>query len=76
MPVVARIAAELGAPIRHLFVPGREDPMREPRVEVLAVASRGGSLGAYAADGWDVPQPGPVLWTDERSDVMGVIRWR
>lgn len=76
VPVVARIAAELDAPIRHLFVPGGEDPMREPRVEVLAIAPRGGSLDAYAADGWDVPQPGSVLWTDERSDVMGVIRWR
>ena len=37
------------------------------------VAASGGDLGAFAADGWDVPQPGNVLWTDERSDIFGTM---
>ena len=75
-PVVARLAADAGAPVRHLLVPPVGAELRRIGAEVVAVAAPGGELDALAADGWDVPQPGPVLWTDERSDILGVIRWR
>lgn len=75
-PVVARLAADAGAPVRRLAVPSGADPWRENGMEVLALAAPGGNLDALEADGWDVPAPGPVLWTDERSDILGVIRWR
>ena len=74
--VVARIASEAGMPMRHLYVPAGDDLLRQPRVEGLAMAAPGGNLDAFAADGWDEVTPGPVLWTDERSDIFGVIRWR
>ena len=77
-PVVARLAADAGAPARHLLVP--PPPLgaspRTSGAEAVAVAAPGGDLDALAADGWDVPRPGPALWTDERSDVLGVLRWR
>ncbi len=75
-PVVARLAADAGAPVRHLLVPPVGAARRRIGAEVVAVAAPGGELDALAADGWDSPQPGPVLWTDERSDILGVIRWR
>jgi hypothetical protein len=75
-PVVARLAADAGAPVRHLLVPPVGAARRRIGAEVVAVAALGGELNALAADGWDVPQPGPVLWTDERSDILGAIRWR
>ena len=74
-PVVARLAADAGAPVRHLFVPSGNQGYRQIAAEVLAMAAPGGELDALAADGWDVPAAGPVLWTDERSDILGVIRW-
>ena len=75
-PVVARLAADAGAPVRHLLVPPIGAARRRIGAEVVAVAAPGGELDALAADGWDVPTPGPVLWTDQRSDILGVIRWR
>jgi hypothetical protein len=75
-PVVARLAADAGAPVRHLLVPPVGSARRRIGAEVVAVAAPGGDLDSLAADGWDSPQPGPVLWTDERSDILGVIRWR
>jgi hypothetical protein len=75
-PVVARLAADAGAPARHLLVPPSGSELRRIGAEVVAVAAPGGELDDLAADGWDVPQPGHVLWTDERSDVLRVIRWR
>jgi hypothetical protein len=75
-PVVARLAADVGAPVRHLLVPPVGSERRRIGAEVVAVAAPGGELDALAADGWDTPQPGPVLWTDERSEILGVIRWR
>jgi hypothetical protein len=76
VPVVARLAVDAGAPARHLFVEFPETSMRRSSAKVVAITAPGGDLDALAADGWSVPQPGPVLWTDERSDVLGVIRWR
>ncbi|WGJ16409.1 fused MFS/spermidine synthase [Methylocapsa sp. D3K7] len=75
-PVVARLAADAGAPVRHLLVPSIGTERRRIGAEVVAVAAPGGELDALAADGWDAPQPGPVLWTDESSNILGVIRWR
>ena len=75
-PVIARLAADAGAPLRHLRMPVGDDVLRQPRVEGLAMAAPGGELNAFAADGWDEVKAGPVLWTDERSDILGVIRWR
>ncbi len=40
------------------------------------MAAPGGNGDTFAADGWDEVTPGPVLWTDERSDIFRVIRWR
>ena len=75
-PVVARLAADAGAPARHLLVPSVGSERRRIGAEVVAVGAPGSELDDLAADGWDVPQPGPVLWTDERSDLLRVIRWR
>jgi spermidine synthase len=75
-PVVARLAADAGAPVRHLLMPPLSAELRRIGAELVAVAAPGSELDALAADGWEVPQPGPVLWTDERSDILGVIRWR
>lgn len=76
VPVVARLAADAGAAARHLKVPSEAGNMRLPGAETVAVALPGGDLKPLAADGWDVPAAGPVLWTDERSDILRVIRWR
>ncbi len=76
VPVVARLAADAGAPARHLRVLPAAPSRRESGAEVVAVAAPGGELDALAADGWGVPRPGPALWTDERSDILGVVRWR
>lgn len=76
-PVVARLAAEAGAPARRLATPTADGAsLRASGAEVVAVAAPGGDLDALAADGWDVPAPGRVLWTDGRSDLLGVVRWR
>lgn len=75
VPVVARLAAEAGAPVRYLRVGSGDDGLRQTGAEVVAVATPGEDLEILAADGWRVPQPAPVLWTDDRSDILGVIRW-
>ncbi len=75
-PVVARLAQAANAQARHLlYVPGFAGTARHTGAEVVAVALPGASLDWLAADGWDVPTPGPVLWTDERMDILRVIRW-
>ncbi len=76
VPVIARLAADAGAPVLHLKVSAGSDTLRHSGVEALALAAPGGGLDALTIDGWDKVQPGPVLWTDDRSDVLGVIRWR
>ncbi len=75
-PVVARLAIEAGAPVRHLRTRSGTGGLRQLGAEVVAVAAPGGNLDSLAEDGWQVPEPGPVLWTDERSDILGIIRWR
>lgn len=75
-PVIARLAADAGAPARHLLIPPRGTQRRHIGAEVVAVGTIGGDLDFLAEDGWDAPKPGSALWTDERSDILGVIRWR
>jgi hypothetical protein len=75
-PVIARLAADADAPARHLLVRPDGSALRRIGAEVVAVAAPDGDLDSLAADGWDAPQPGPILWTDERSDILRVIRWR
>lgn len=74
-PVVARLAADAGAPARHLFAPPIGAALRRIGAEVVAVAAPGGNLD-FLGDSWDTPKPGAALWTDERSNILGVIRWR
>lgn len=74
--MVARLAADAGAPASHLLVPPGGSELRRMGAEVVAVAAPGGELDDLAADGWGVPQPGHVLLTDKRSDMLRVIRWR
>ena len=75
-PVISRLALEAGLSARHLMLPGGADDVRHSAAEVLVVGAPGGRLDALAADNWDVPAPGPDLWMDERSSILGVIRWR
>jgi hypothetical protein len=75
-PVVARLAADAATPVRHLLVPPVGALRRRIGAEAVAVAAPGGDLDFLAADGWDTPKPGSALWTDERSYILGVIRWR
>lgn len=76
VPVVAGLAVDAGAPVRHLLVKQGSDTLREPGTEAVAIGLPGETMDDLGADGWDVPAPGPVLWTDDRSDILGVIRWR
>ncbi|PNG24676.1 spermidine synthase [Methylocella silvestris] len=74
-PVVARLAADAGAPARHLLAPPMGAGLRRIGAEVVAVAAPGGNLD-FLGDSWDTPKPGSALWTDERSNILGVMRWR
>jgi hypothetical protein len=74
-PVVSRLAADEGAASRHLLLPASQPGTRYSAAELIAVAANPASLSRLTADGWDDPKPGPVLWTDDRSDIARVIRW-
>jgi len=50
--VVARLAADAGAPASHLLVPPGGSELRRMGAEVVAVAAPGGELDDLAADGW------------------------
>ena len=75
VPIIARTALSSGASYRHLLMGAPGPGLREQAAELVAVAPPGGSLEALAADGWDVPKPGPIVWTDDRSDIARAIRW-
>src|SRR5205085_9889748 len=76
-PVVAALAKDAGAPVRHLlYLPEAATPA-DPAAEILAVGQPGGDLEFLpAAAGWQAPPAPAVLWTDERSDIVSRIRWR
>ncbi len=74
-PIVARTALDAGGAARHLLLGPSGEALRNAGAELIAVAPAPASLDGLAADGWDVPKPGPVLWTDDRSDIARVIRW-
>ncbi len=63
-------------PMRYSYVPVGDHILWQPRVEGLAMAPPSGDLNTFAADVRDEVTLGPVLWTDKRSDIFGVIRWR
>ncbi len=75
VPVVARLGLDAGAQVRHLAVNALAEGLRHQGTELVVVGKPGTSLAYLAADGWDQPAPGPVLWTDERTDILRVIRW-
>ena len=76
-PVVVALAADVGAPARHLLyfpVPATID---DPAAEILAVGRPGGDLEFLpTAAGWEAPPAPAAVWTDERSDIISRIRWR
>ncbi len=79
-PVLAALAADAGVPARMLLdhpPPGTVFWRREPAL-VVALAGRGGRLDRLdPAEGWTaLPPAGPrSLWTDQRSDILGAIRF-
>ena len=76
VPVVARLAASMGAAARHIAVPAPQpETFHASRAELVVVALPGGNLDDFAANGWDQPSPGSALWTDDKSDIYSIIRW-
>ncbi len=79
-PVVTALAADAGLAALTLFdsAPGPLTIRHLPSL-VIAMAGRNGNLGGLeAADGWvGLPPAEPwALWTDQRSDLLRVIRFR
>jgi hypothetical protein len=80
-PVVGALAADAGVPARMLLdrpPPGTPIWRHSPAL-VVALAGRDGDLsGLDPADGWtELPPAGArALWTDQRSDLLGAIRFR
>ena len=80
VPVIAALAADAGAPARHLhYWPADPDSVAHLETEVVAVGEIGGNLDFLTADsGWE-PMPlalRSALWTDQRSDIVSRIKWR
>lgn len=80
IPVVRALAADAGVPARIGFdLPPPGTPIwRRCPVLVVALAGRDGDLsGLDPADGWtELPPAGaPSPWTDQRSDLLGAIRF-
>jgi SAM-dependent methyltransferase len=79
-PVIGALAADAGVPARMLLdrpLPGISIWRRAPAL-VVALAGRGGDLGRLdPVDGWTELPPGSArfLWTDQRSDLLGAIRF-
>ncbi len=78
-PVVTALAADAGAPLRHMLYRPPPDavPLRQMGTELLVMAKPGGDLDFLTADaGWDIPPAAPAtaLWTDQRSDILRSIR--
>ena len=70
-PVVARLAedASLDAVVRV----GRGTTEGASLSTAVAVGSTPVLAGLAAAPGWETADPGPELWTDDRSDVLGAL---
>jgi SAM-dependent methyltransferase len=78
-PVVTALAADAGAPLRHMLYRPPPDaiPLRHMGTELLVMGKPGADLSFLTADaGWDIPPPAPAtaLWTDQRSDILRSIR--
>jgi hypothetical protein len=79
-PVIGALAADAGVPARALFdnQPAGTSLLRHSSTQVVAVAGRGGDLSYLTTEeGWkELPPPKPqLLWTDQRADVLRVIRF-
>jgi spermidine synthase len=77
--VIAALAADAGAPARHLhYRPANPDAIEHAETEVVAVGQPGEDLDFLNADlGWEAgTAPRSALWTDERSDIVSRIKWR
>jgi hypothetical protein len=77
--VIAALAADAGAPARHLhYRPANPDAIEHAETEVVAVGEPGGNLDFLSTDlGWEAKTgPHSALWTDERSDIVSRIKWR
>jgi hypothetical protein len=75
-PVVARLALDAGAPVRHLSAQGGPDPSRQSAASLVLIGAPGTDMTDFAKDGWDAPPPGTWLWTDQRSSILPAMRWR
>ncbi|MGQ0443805.1 MAG: spermidine synthase [Beijerinckiaceae bacterium] len=80
IPVVRALAADAGVPVRMLLdrPPPGTPVLRRCQALVVALAGRGGDLsGLDPADGWtELPPAGArPPWTDQRSDILGAIRF-
>jgi hypothetical protein len=79
-PVIAALAADAGAPARHLhYRPAGPDSAARLETELVAVGTIGGNLDFLPAEsGWGQVPPAPrsALWTDQRSDIVSRIKWR
>ena len=78
-PVVAALAADAGLQAREFIdlPPPDQIGWRHMASDLVAIAARGGDLGMLAGDpNWKpLPRARPsALWTDQRSDLLGVIR--
>ncbi len=80
-PVVGALAADAGVPARMLLdlPPPGTPTWRRSAALVVALAGRDGDLSSLdPADGWtELPPAGARSpWTDQRSDLLGSIRFR
>lgn len=78
-PLVAALARDAGSPVRGLlYAPPEPGRFEQSSAEVVAVGQPGARLDYLSAEaGWRTPEIGTAtVWTDDRSDVLGRIRWR
>ena len=79
-PVLASLAEDAGLQARTLLdsPPAGAVAWRRLPALVVVMANHGGDLSDLdAKDGWQVlpPADAHALWTDQRSDILGVIRF-
>ncbi|WP_143270776.1 spermidine synthase [Bradyrhizobium brasilense] len=78
--VVGALAADAGLPARTLFdvPPPGTSTFRRAATQVAVVAKHDGDLGFLSKeDGWEAlpTAPSQYLWTDQRADLLRVIRF-
>jgi hypothetical protein len=80
MPIIAAVAEDSGAEARYSSYqpPSGISFWRSTTTLVVAIAKPGGDLDFLSRDaGWSLPPSPPTsaLWTDQRSNIVGSIRW-